>query len=217
VKTVVAIGHSVNPYPLPMARGVARGEDGRAARSQRTRDMAVDALLELLREGVVSPTVADVAERTGVTARSIHANFTSVDALHRAAVDRATTQVLGRISPIEVDAPLAIRIEELCRQRATIHEYLAPLRKVARSRERTSPPLAEARTTALAAARDQVERVFAVELASMSPAARHRTAAAVDAVASDGAWELWRDSHGLTAAASRRTMIESVTRLLDTS
>ncbi|HEU5152532.1 MAG TPA: TetR/AcrR family transcriptional regulator [Iamia sp.] len=197
-----------------MARGVARGEDGRTARSQRTRDMAVDALLDLLREGVVHPTVADVAARTGVTARSIHAKFTSVEALHRAAVDRATARVLERIEPVDVDAPLADRIEALCRQRATIHEYLAPLRRVARAREATSAPLAEARASALAAAREQVDRVFAPELRALTPAARRRTAAAVDAVAGDGSWELWRDGHGLAPAAARRTMVEAVTRLL---
>lgn len=216
VKTVAASRIGVNPYPPAMARGVARGEDGRTARSRRTRDQAVDALLALLREGVANPTVADVAERTGVTTRSIHANFASIEALHRAAVDRATVEVLGRISPIDVTAPLADRIDALCRQRAVIHEHLAPLRRAARAREATSPALAEARTTALAAAREQVGRVFAAELADLSPAARRRTAAAVDAAAGDGAWDLWRGGYELSPTVARRTMVESVTRLLTT-
>lgn len=197
-----------------MARGVARNEDGRAARSQRTRDHAVDALLALLREGVANPTVADVAERTGVTARSIHLNFASIEALHRAAVDRATAEVLARIRPIDVEAPLVERVRALCRQRATVHEHLAPLRRAARAREATSPALAEARQVALAAARDQVERVFAAELAPLTPAARRRTAAAVGAAVGDGAWELWRGSYGMTPEVARRTMAESVLRLL---
>ncbi|QYG92497.1 TetR/AcrR family transcriptional regulator [Iamia sp. SCSIO 61187] len=200
-----------------MARGVARGEDGRTARSQRTRDQAVDALLALLREGVANPTVAEVAERTGVTPRSIHANFTSIEALHRAAVDRATADVITRIRPIDVTAPLAARIDALCHQRAVIHEHLAPLRRAARAREATSPALAEARATALAAGRDQIRRVFAAELAPLGPAARRRAAAAVDAAAGDGAWELWRDGYGLSPAVARRTMAEAVGRLLDAS
>jgi AcrR family transcriptional regulator len=214
MKIVAGGRDAVNPYPRAMPRGQVRTDDGRAARSQRTRDAAVAALLDLLREGVVAPTVADIAARTGVTPRSIHANFPSVEALHRAAVDRATAEVLARIRPIDAAAPLAERIEALARQRATIHEHLAPLRRASRVREDTSPPLAEARATALEAGREQIDRIFATELARLAPAERRRRAAALDAVAGDGSWELWRGSHGLTAAAARRTMAEALTRLL---
>jgi AcrR family transcriptional regulator len=197
-----------------MARGVAAGEDGRTARSQRTRELAVDALLTLLREGAANPTVAQIADRTGVTTRSIHANFTSIEELHRLAVDRATADVLRRIEPIDITAPLETRIDALCRQRAIIHEHLAPLRVAARAREASSPALADARAAALGAAREQVQRVFAVELARLDPAHRRRLAAAVGAVVGDGAWDLWRTSYEMSPTTARRTMDESLTRLL---
>ena len=40
--------------------------DGRSARSQRTRNAVVDALLELNREGNLRPTAKEIAERAGV-------------------------------------------------------------------------------------------------------------------------------------------------------
>lgn len=191
-----------------------RAGDGRLARSERTRAAAARALLDLVREGELSPTVNEVAARTGVTARSLYVHFPSVDDLHRAASDLATAEVLEMIAPIEVDQPLGDRVRDLCQQRAIIHEHLSPLRRAARRREHASPALAESRRTAREASRDQLTRIFAAELAELTEAARRRRLAALDAAASDDAWSLWRDHHDLSVAVARQTMAESLTALL---
>ena len=67
--------------------------DGRRARRHRSRDLAVDALLDLLNEGVVRPTAQQVAERSGVSLRSIFRIFDDVESLNAAACARQVTRV----------------------------------------------------------------------------------------------------------------------------
>ena len=74
------------PDPAPMV-------DGRRARRHRSRDLAVDALLDLLGEGVLRPTAQQVAERSGVSLRSIFRIFDDVETLNAAAAARQLSRV----------------------------------------------------------------------------------------------------------------------------
>ena len=73
--------------------------DGRRARRQRSRDLVVDALLDLLNAGVVRPTAQQVAERSGVSLRSIFRIFDDVETLHAA----AAAEQLARVRHLFVD------------------------------------------------------------------------------------------------------------------
>jgi AcrR family transcriptional regulator len=55
--------------------------DGRVARRLQNRDRIVDALFDLLRSGSVHPTLRQVAERAGVTPRTLFNHFPDVSAL----------------------------------------------------------------------------------------------------------------------------------------
>lgn len=190
-----------------MATSGLREGDGRAARSQRTRDAAARAVLDLVQEGNLTPTVTEIAARVGVTPRSLYGHFPSVSDLHRAAASLATTELASQLEPIDVDQPLAERIDAVCAQRAVVHEYLAPLRRAARLAE-SSPGLTEARTNALDASNAQIERVFATELAPLTPTARRRLIALLASVLGDDAWELWRQYYSMSVDAARATMAE---------
>jgi hypothetical protein len=77
-----------------------------------------------------------------------------------------------------------------------------------------SPTLAEARRYARQASHEQVERIFAAELARLDPATRRRCVAAVDAVIGGETWDLLRDTHGLSTDEARRTVGEAVRSVL---
>ena len=59
--------------------------DGRTQRGERNREAIVEALVECYGDGLLQPSVDEVAARAGVSARSVHNHFVDVEAL-RAAV-----------------------------------------------------------------------------------------------------------------------------------
>ena len=59
------------------------GIDGRNARGLRTRGEIIAALLDLVREGDISPTMQAIADRAGVSVRSIYQHFTDTEGLYR--------------------------------------------------------------------------------------------------------------------------------------
>ena len=61
--------------------------DGRRARAERNRDAVVEAILELLREGVDQPSANEIAERSGVSVRSVFRHFEDLETLYAAAID----------------------------------------------------------------------------------------------------------------------------------
>ena len=62
--------------------------DGRIARSVNTRSGVVDALYELFSEGVFTPTIKQIADRVGVTPRSVYIHFPDRDAIAIALAER---------------------------------------------------------------------------------------------------------------------------------
>ena len=86
-----------------------RTTDGRTARSQRTRDAVVAALEALLLDGATAPNAAEIAERAGVSTRSIYVHFANLEDLFRAVVERTTLRTLALLTPIDPAAPLDTR------------------------------------------------------------------------------------------------------------
>ena len=62
--------------------------DGRRARGARNRDAVVTAILELLREGNPEPGAHEIAERSGVSVRSVFRHFDDLESLYEAAVEQ---------------------------------------------------------------------------------------------------------------------------------
>ena len=62
--------------------------DGRSARRDRNKTAVLDAVLELFQEGSLSPGPVEVAQRCGLSPRSVYRYFDDADELVRAAVDR---------------------------------------------------------------------------------------------------------------------------------
>ncbi len=68
---------------------MAGAVDGRTARSMRTKAAIVDACLALVDSGDLRPTAPRVAERAGVSVRSVFQHFADLDALFTAVGDEA--------------------------------------------------------------------------------------------------------------------------------
>ncbi len=186
--------------------------DGRRARRHRSRDLAVDALLDLLGEGVLRPTAQQVAERSGVSLRSIFRIFDDVESLNAAAAARQ----LGRVRHLFVDVlptgGLSDRITAIVAINGRLYESIAPIRRAALRAAPESPALQEQLDRARSWIRSEVDRVFAVELEA---AGGRDASAAVELALSFEAWDQLRSAQGLSATRAAATVTRIVTSLLD--
>src|SRR4051794_7539538 len=80
--------------------GTRTASDGRTARSQRTRDSVVEALLDLLNAGNPRPTAREIAEQAGVSLRSVYVHFDDLEDLFLAATGRHLERILPLLEKV---------------------------------------------------------------------------------------------------------------------
>lgn len=185
--------------------------DGRRARRHRSRDLAVDALLDLLGEGVLRPTAQQVAERSGVSLRSIFRIFDDVESLNAAAAARQVSRIRHLFVDVLPSGSLTDRVAEVVAINARLYESIAPIRRAALRAAPESPALREQLDRARSWLRLEVERVFADELPS---AGGRDGVAAVEVVLSFEAWDQLRAAQGLSADRASATVRHVVLALL---
>ena len=188
---------------MPSAEPVV---DGRRARRHRSRDLAVDALLDLLGEGVLRPTAQQVAERSGVSLRSIFRIFDDVESLNAAAAARQLSRVRHLFVDVLATGELDRRIAEVVSINGRLYESVAPIRRAALRAAPESPALQEQLDRARSWVRVEVERVFATELAE----AGRDAGSAIELALSFEAWDQLRQGQGVSVNRA----IASVTRIV---
>lgn len=189
--------------------------DGRTARRERNRDLVLDTVLELFAEGSLEPGTAEVAERSGVSLRSMYRYFDSTEALMRAAIARnlQTVQPLFEIEGLG-KGPLADRIDRMVTGRFRLYEQSAPMMRATLQRAPANDILREALDLNLRALRRQVDQMFAPELDALEPSVARETAGGLDIVLSFPSLEHLRRTRGLSGPESRRTITRAVTAML---
>ncbi len=189
--------------------------DGRRLRRSRNRESVVDALLALYSEGNLDPSAADVAERSGLSPRSLFRYFTDVDDLARAAIDRqyAILQPMAVVD-LDMDAPLEVRAQSLVERRVKVFEIAGKVGLVARLRAPFEPVIAEQLTGIRTQLRAQIKVLFAEELEALGAARGWAALAAIDSLCSFEAYHLWRGDQGLETAEITALLANSVLSLL---
>ena len=190
--------------------------DGRVARARRTRRAIVDALLALIEEGDVAPTAPRIAERAGVSLRSIYQHFEDLEALFAASSTRQIQRMQALVAPVDAGLPRAERVAAFTEQRARLLEAITPVRRAALLQEPCSPQLRRSREWVTAMAREEVSRLFRPELDAVGPDERAELLAAIDAVAGWSMWDSLRTSD-VAADAARRVMAKTIDALLAAS
>lgn len=128
---------SDDPVPIEAARRRREigPDDGRRKRRERNRDAVIEALLGLIRGGDLDPTVVKIAERAGVSHRSVFRYFDDMADLTRTAFEReieATAQ-LARIHRYG-HGTLEDRIARLVETRVHMYEATHLVSRVARAK-----------------------------------------------------------------------------------
>lgn len=189
--------------------------DGRRLRRSRNRDTVVDALLALYRDGNLDPSAADVAERSGLSPRSLFRYFDDVDDLCRAAIDRqyAILATMAEIAP-DPGAPLASRVQVLVDTRINLYEEAGKVGLVARLRAPFEPLIADQLFEGRAALRAQIEVLFQSELAALGATRRAAALSAIDALCTFESYHLMRDAQGLTSTGISSVLADALLTLL---
>lgn len=185
--------------------------DGRLARSARTRRAIVDALRSLHHEGDLLPTAPRVAERAGVSVRTVWQHFDDIEMLFVEAGRRDLEIAMTFVTPIDPELPLAARATALVEQRSRMYEEMAPVWRAARLKAPFSPQIRINRDRMVRLGRQQLAHLFAAELAAApsSPA----LLAALEAATGWPAWEYLRAEMDLDVEAARAAVDLSVRSL----
>jgi AcrR family transcriptional regulator len=189
--------------------------DGRTARRNRNLDAVLDAVLELFTEDSLEPGAADVAERSGVSLRSVYRYFDDTEALVRAAIARN----LEHVQPLfEIDdlgeGPLQGRIERIVDRRLTLYEETAPMTRASLRRASGNELIREQLDRSQRAMRAQVEQMFAPERADLSAPVDREVVAALDVLLGFPTLEHLRRTRGLSPAEARAVLLRAVTAML---
>jgi TetR/AcrR family transcriptional regulator, regulator of autoinduction and epiphytic fitness len=184
--------------------------DGRAARARRTREAIVDACVAMVEGGDLRPTAPRVAERAGVSVRSVFQHFDDLPSLYSALSLRVAERMEALVVPIDPTLPVEARVTAFVAQRAAMVEAMTPFRRAAQVHGPFSPQVREAVALSADTLRRHVTRTFAPELAAAGPDEASELAVALAAVASGTAWDALRAEAGpapaLASAALARTL-----------
>lgn len=193
--------------------GVRQRVDGRTLRAERTRRAITDAHIALLEEGDLRPTAERIAERAGVSLRALWTNFKDMEGLFAEVGRRLMERQVAEFRPVPPELPRAQRIEQYCEQRARLLELIAPAARAARIREPFSAQLRRNRMWYLMIAREELETLFAGELAAAGPA-RGQVLDALTVAVTFASWSMWRDELHLDVPAATAVLGRVVGALL---
>lgn len=184
--------------------------DGRTLRAQRTRGGIVDACIELVEEGDLRPTAPRIAQRAGVSVRSVFQHFADLESLFAAVADRLVERVAVLLVPIDPRLPLDERVTTMVRQRTQLLEAITPIRRAANVHGPFSVEITARVRDGQVFLRNEVAEVFAAELAALSPARADQILDQLDVVLSWGVWDGLRSNRGHTTESARRVVADLV-------
>ncbi len=204
--------NTVEAAAAPAAPG--DNTDGRRARRDRNRERVVDAILELYREGDLRPSVNAVAERSGVSHRSVFRYFDDLGELCRVAVERQFMAIFDLwVVPDTGIGPLDERVERLVEQRLTLYDAAASVWRVGQTRAPFEPVLARNLEQTAAVNVEQMKQHFANELDGLDPDRAEFVAEALAAMCSLDVIDLLRHVRELdrpTTAEILSSMLSAV-------
>ena len=188
--------------------------DGRRARREQNVEAVVEAMLDLLGEGNLNPSAAAVAERSGVSLRSVFRYFDDMDALTELAIARQMERAGQYFDLLDATGSVEERASALAAQRLLQHRNLAPYARAAMVRAHQYPAVAKGLSTRRNALRRQVEALFAPELEERSGRDRDEVLAALEAVTSIEVVETMVAHRGLAPARVEAVLTRAVLAVL---
>jgi AcrR family transcriptional regulator len=96
--------------------------DGRRLRSERSRQAIIEAMLQLVEEGILIPTAQQVSERAGVGIRTVFRHFSDMESLFVTADTKIRDQYQALFAGGNREGSLEERLQHAVEQRALAYE-----------------------------------------------------------------------------------------------
>lgn len=112
-----------NPWPAFQADS----QDGRRQRSDRSRRKIIEAMFELLREGNMSPTAAEVADRAKVGLRTVFRHFEDMESIFEEMTDELKSVIMPLLLAPLTAKTWQARLFEIADRNADIYERVFPM------------------------------------------------------------------------------------------
>jgi TetR/AcrR family transcriptional regulator, regulator of autoinduction and epiphytic fitness len=186
--------------------------DRRVARGQLSRTMLVEAMIDLIQEGNFHPTAGEIADRAGVSVRTLFNHF-HIDALLGVAAAELVARHRMLVAHVPPHGPVEVRIRATCHQRRQLFETTAPMLRVVHTRVEISPGLVGVVVELRSFLQQQVAATFSREIALGG----HGDIGLLEDLDLVTGWQSWsrlRYHPERSATAAERAMAGCVTRLL---
>jgi AcrR family transcriptional regulator len=191
--------------------------DGRQSRTARSRLAICEACLDLVQEGALQPSADQIAERAGVSRRSIFNHFADLAELYDSVAEVGMQRCAPLLEEISEQAPPERRVERLVDVRTRFLEATAAFTRALTAQALVGPASDQAIRVSRDALRLQhqdVERLFRGELVALPPAERAETLEAMSAAMSPLQWEYLRHSRRNSLARARAVLKRTLTAIL---
>ncbi len=189
--------------------------DGRRLRSERTKQLIIEAYLELAQEHSPRvPTAAEIAHRAGYSVRSVFERFPDIRALQIAAVDYALVQVAALAPARDTEGGRATRIKTQVETRGQSCERWLPLWRSLIANQGDSPELRQRILLSRERVRERLELMYGPELATLDAAERHRLLIVLEALTDVESWARMREFFGLSFEEACLVWRQAIERLL---
>jgi AcrR family transcriptional regulator len=203
-----ALSATTRSRPVPL--------DGRRLRSERTKQLIIEAYLALLRENPTAPmpTAARIAERAGYSVRSIFERFPDLSKLRVAAADYSLGQAAALAPPRNVDADRQARIKSQVETRAGTCERGVALWRVLIFSVDQDEELKSRIRVARERTVERMEVMYRSELATLSEQERRYMLIALEAITDIESWARMRELYGLSLEEACAVWMDAIDRLL---
>lgn len=179
--------------------------DGRRARSSISRAKIIRAMVELVAAGDPDPSAATVADRTGISLRTVFRHFEEKDAILSAIDDLLVAAYQPLLAAPYRSDDWQGQLFELIERRCAVNEAAAIFRISALMQRYRSPFVAAKYRRLYAAEKRMLDSVLPAALRSDTPAGR-----AILMACSFDSWRLLRQDEELTAAQVIATIKDNV-------
>ncbi len=190
--------------------------DGRRLRSERTKQLIIEAYLALIRENQLTPmpTAAEIASRAGYSVRSIFERFPDLHALRVAAADYGLAHAAALAPARDIGGDRPTRIKSQVETRAgTCERGIALWRALLFNVDEDDAlklriRLARERTI------ERMETMYRPELSTLPDVERRNLLIALEALTDIESWARMRETFGLSFAEACAVWIHAIDRML---
>ncbi|MDE0885505.1 MAG: TetR/AcrR family transcriptional regulator [Myxococcota bacterium] len=189
--------------------------DGREARAERTKKAVADALIDLIEDGDLRPTSKAIAERAGVSERTIFQHFPDLETLFGVASRRLGERIVRQLEYMSTEGPFEVRIKNYLDELVYLNESMTPVRRASRLHEPFSPLLENSLNSWRTEMRRGISRIFQEELDRRDAEEQMVILEGLALVANWSSWENMRSHSEMSTELARRVIETSFRALLD--